>query len=156
MSRRKRADKREILPDPKFSATDVAKFINNLMERGKKSVAEGLFYDAIDIMDQRTSGKGLETFRQAMKNARPMLEVKSRRVGGSTYQVPMEVRSERAQALATRWILQYAKGRTGANMAENLAAEFLAAAKSEGSTIKKKEDTHKMAEANRAFAHFRW
>ncbi len=156
MSRRKRADKREILPDPKFGTMDVAKFVNNLMERGKKSVAESIFYDAIDIIDTKTSGSGLETFRQAMKNARPQLEVKSRRVGGSTYQVPVEVRADRAQALATRWILQYAKARSGMNMADKLAAEFMAAAKGEGSTIKKKDDTHKMADANKAFAHFRW
>jgi small subunit ribosomal protein S7 len=156
MARRRRAEKREILPDPKFQSVKVAKFINNLMERGKKSTAEGIFYDAIDIIDQRTKGRGLEIFDKALRNVQPMLEVKSRRVGGSTYQVPVEVRLDRGQALATRWILQYAKARSGKNMADKLAGEFMAAANGEGAAIKKREDTHKMAEANKAFAHFRW
>ncbi len=156
MARRRRAEKREILPDPKFQSVKVAKFINNLMERGKKSTAEGIFYDAIDIIDQRTKGRGLEIFDKALRNVQPMLEVKSRRVGGSTYQVPVEVRQDRGQALATRWILQYSKARSGKNMADKLAGEFMAAANGEGASIKKREDTHKMAEANKAFAHFRW
>jgi small subunit ribosomal protein S7 len=156
MSRRKRAEKRSILPDPKYQSLKVAKFINNLMERGKKSTAENIFYDAIDIIDERTKNQGIETFEKALKNAQPLLEVKSRRVGGSTYQVPVEVRQNRGVALATRWILTYSKARPGKNMAEKLAGEFMSAAKGEGSTIKKRDDTHKMAEANKAFAHFRW
>lgn len=156
MARRRKAEKREILPDPKYQSLKVAKFINNLMNRGKKATAEGLFYSAIDIIDERTKGQGIETFEKALRNAQPMLEVKSRRVGGSTYQVPVEVRADRGQALATRWIISFAKARSGKNMAEKLAGEFMAAANGEGATIKKREDTHRMAEANRAFAHFRW
>ncbi len=156
MARRKRAEKREVLPDPKYRSVQVAKFVNNLMERGKKSVSEGIFYDAIDIIDSKTKGQGLDIFQQALKNSQPLLEVKSRRVGGSTYQVPVEVRHDRGQALATRWLIQYAKARPGKNMAEKLAGEFMSAAKGEGATIKKKDDTHRMADANKAFAHFRW
>jgi small subunit ribosomal protein S7 len=156
MSRRKKADKREILPDPKYQSLKVAKFINNLMGRGKKSTAERIFYGAVDIIDNRTKGQGVETFEKALRNAQPQLEVKSRRVGGSTYQVPVEVRQDRGQALASRWIIGFAKARSGKNMADKLASELMAAAGGEGATIKKKEDTHKMAEANRAFAHFRW
>ena len=156
MARRRRAEKREILPDPKYQSVKVAKFINNLMGRGKKSTAESIFYSAIDIIDDKTKGRGLEIFEKALRNVQPMLEVKSRRVGGSTYQVPVEVRPERSTALATRWIISYAKTRGGRNMADKLAGEFMAAANGEGSSIKKKDDTHKMAEANKAFAHFRW
>jgi len=156
MARRKRAVKREILPDPKHNSIKVAKFINNLMGRGKKSVAENVVYKAIDIMDEKSKGQGLTTFEKALRNAQPMLEVKSRRVGGSTYQVPVEVRQDRGQALATRWLIGFAKSRPGRNMAEKLAAEMMSCANGEGSTIKKREDTHKMAEANKAFAHFRW
>ncbi|MBZ0263220.1 30S ribosomal protein S7 [bacterium] len=156
MARRKRAEKRQILPDPRYKSLSVAKFVNNLMQRGKKSVAEGIFYSAIEIIDSKTEGKGVETFETALKNSRPLLEVKSRRVGGSTYQVPVEVRRDRATALATRWLIGFANGRSGSNMAEKLADEILAASKGEGSTIKKKDDTHRMAEANKAFAHFRW
>lgn len=156
MARRKRAEKREVLPDPRYHSVMVTKFINNLMDRGKKSVAEGVFYGAVEQINDKTSGQGLEIFQQALKNAQPMLEVKSRRVGGSTYQVPVEVRPDRARALATRWIIGFAQKRKGSNMAEKLAAEFMAAAKGEGETIKKKDDTHRMAEANKAFAHFRW
>ncbi len=156
MSRRKTADKREILPDPKYHSVKVAKFINNLMGRGKKSTSERIFYSAIDIIDQRTNGKGLETFEKALRAAQPQVEVKSRRVGGSTYQVPVEVRQDRGMALATRWLIKFASSRPGKNMAERLAGEFMAAAAGEGSTIKKREDTHKMAEANKAFSHFRW
>ncbi len=156
MARRKRVIKREILPDPKYNSPLVAKFVNSLMERGKKSVAEGIVYTAIDLVEEKMKGQGLETFKQAVKNSQPMLEVKSRRVGGSTYRVPVEVRRDRAQALAIRWLIQYAQARPGRNMAEKLAAEFMSAAKGEGATIKKKDDTHRMAEANKAFAHFRW
>lgn len=156
MARRKRAMKREILPDPQYKSLLVAKFVNNLMQRGKKSVAEGIVYKAIEIIDEKAKGQGLDIFKQAVKNSQPLLEVKSRRVGGSTYQVPVEVRYDRAQALAIRWLMKYAAARSGKNMAEKLAAEFMAAAKGEGATIKKKDDTHRMAEANKAFAHFRW
>lgn len=156
MSRRKRAIIREVLPDPKYNDKLVSKFVNNLLRKGKKSVAERIFYDAIDIISEKTKKNGLEVFHQAVDNAKPELEVKSRRVGGSTYQVPMEVRAERQQALAIRWIINFAKARSERTMASSLASELMAAANGEGSTIKKKEDTLKMAEANRAFAHFRW
>ncbi|NQU06568.1 MAG: 30S ribosomal protein S7 [Calditrichaeota bacterium] len=156
MSRRKRATIRKILPDPKYNDVLISKFINCILKKGKKSVAERIFYDAIDLISDRTKKDGVEVFHQAVENARPPLEVKSRRVGGSTYQVPIEVRSERQQALAIRWLLNFARARHEKTMASNLAAELIAAANSEGATIKKREDTLKMAEANRAFAHFRW
>ncbi|MBM3329319.1 MAG: 30S ribosomal protein S7 [Calditrichaeota bacterium] len=156
MSRRKRAAHRPVPPDPRFGDVIVTKFINNIMKEGKKSTAERIFYDALEIVAKRTKQNGLEVFRKAMENARPPLEVKSRRVGGSTYQVPVEVRHDRQLALAMRWILQYARSRSETTMAANLASELIAAANGEGSTIKKREDTLKMAEANRAFAHFRW
>ena len=156
MSRRKRAVRREILPDPKYNELVVSKFINCILKCGKKSVAEGILYDAIEIISQRTKKNGIEVFKQAVENAQPSLEVKSRRVGGSTYQVPVEVKAGRRQALAFRWLIAYAKGRKEKSLANNLASELIAAANNEGSTIKKKEDTLKMAEANRAFAHFRW
>jgi small subunit ribosomal protein S7 len=156
MSRRSRADKRETSPDPRFESQTVTKFVNALMYDGKKSLAEGIFYDAMDILEQRAGQPGVTVFQQALNNAKPALEVKSRRVGGATYQVPIEVRPERRTALATRWLIGYARGRSEKTMAERLAAELLAASRSEGSTIKKKEDTHRMAEANKAFAHYRW
>jgi len=156
MPRRKRVDKRQVLPDPKYNSLLVTKFINGLMRRGKRSIAEGIFYNAIDTVQQRSGKNGLEVFHKAIDNVRPMLEVKSRRVGGANYQVPVEVRSERRQALAIRWLVQYAKERGERTMAENLASELIAAANNEGNAIKKREDTHKMAEANKAFAHFRW
>jgi len=156
MSRRKRAEKREILPDPKYGDILVSKFVNCVMKQGKKSTAEGILYDAIDIIARRTKLNGIDVFRKAVDNARPPVEVKSRRVGGSTYQVPVEVRTSRQQALAIRWLLNYARARQEHTMAANLASELIAAANGEGSTIKKREDTMKMAEANRAFAHFRW
>jgi len=156
MSRRKRAVKREILPDPKYGDVLISKFINSIMKQGKKSTAEGIFYDAFDIIAKRTKQAGVDVFRKAIDNARPPVEVKSRRVGGSTYQVPVEVRGSRQQALAIRWILNYARARQENTMAANLASELIACANGEGSTIKKREDTLKMAEANRAFAHFRW
>ena len=156
MSRRSRAEKRETAPDPKFESRTVTKFINNLMVDGKKSKAERIFYDAVDIMEQRSGENGVEMFEAALNNAKPALEVKSRRVGGATYQVPIEVRPERRTALASRWLIGFARGRSEKSMAERLAAELLAASRGEGSTIKKKDDTHRMAEANKAFAHYRW
>ncbi len=156
MSRRSRAEKRETPPDPHFESRTVTKFINNLMLGGKKSVAEKIFYDAVEILEQRTGQPGVQVFEQALTNAKPALEVKSRRVGGATYQVPIEVRPERRAALATRWLITYARGRSEKSMSERLAAELLAASRGEGTTIKKKDDTHRMAEANKAFAHYRW
>lgn len=156
MSRRKRAERREVLPDPKFQSILVTKFINGLMKRGKKSVAEQIFYSALSIIEQQTKKSGLEIFEKAVENVKPILEVRSRRVGGATYQVPMEVRAERKQALAIRWIIGFAQSRSGKSMAEKLAGELVAASNNEGSSIKKREDTHRMAEANKAFAHFRW
>ncbi len=156
MSRRKRAETREVLQDPKFKSILVTKFINNLMQRGKKSVAEKVFYSAIDMIEQKTKKNGLEVFEGAIENVKPILEVRSRRVGGATYQVPVEVRTNRKQALALRWIIGFAKNRSGKSMAEKLADELISASNKEGASIKKREDTHKMAEANKAFAHFRW
>ena len=156
MSRRSQAEKRETPPDPRFQSSTVTKFINNLMLDGKKSVAERIFYTAIEILEKRSDTSGLEAFEQALNNAKPALEVKSRRVGGATYQVPIEVRPDRRTALATRWLIGFARARSEKSMAERLAGEFLAASRGEGSTIKKKEDTHRMAEANKAFAHYRW
>ena len=156
MSRRSRAEKREAQPDPRFDSTTVAKFINALMLDGKRSLAEGIFYDALDMVEEKSGQPGLNVFRTALTNAKPALEVKSRRVGGATYQVPIEVRPERRNALAIRWLISFARARSEKTMAERLAAELMAASRSEGSTIKKKEDTHRMAEANKAFAHYRW
>lgn len=156
MPRRRRPQKRIILPDPKFKDQVVAKFINGLMRSGKRSVAEKIFYDAMNIIEDRLKKDPLSIFKKAMENVAPLLEVKSRRVGGATYQVPMEVRSERRQALAIRWLVSYSHARSEKTMAEKLAGEFAAAFKNEGSAVKKREDTHKMAEANKAFAHFRW
>jgi small subunit ribosomal protein S7 len=156
MSRRKRAVKRAILPDPKFHDVQVAKFINNLMRRGKRSVAENILYSAFDRIHEKSGKDALEVFRKAVDNVKPAVEVKSRRVGGSTYQVPVEIRHERQQALAIRWIINYSRARGEKTMAERLASELMAAANNEGSSIKKKDDTHRMAEANKAFAHFRW
>ncbi|MCD6521451.1 30S ribosomal protein S7 [Candidatus Calescamantes bacterium] len=155
--RRRRAPKREILPDPKFGSTLVAKFINKLMWDGKKSKAQKIFYEALDIISQRIKNEDpLEVFKQAINNVRPILEVRPRRVGGATYQIPMEVRPERSISLAMKWIIEFARGRKGAPMSERLAQEIIDAYRGEGASIKKKEDTHKMAEANRAFAHYRW
>ncbi len=156
MPRRRKVAKREILPDPKYHSKLVAKFVNNIMRHGKKSVAERILYRALDIIEEKTGKNSLEIFEKAVENARPLLEVKSRRVGGATYQVPVEVPMERGVALAMRWLITYAKARSEKTMAEKLAAELLAAYKKEGATIKKREDTHRMAEANKAFAHFRW
>ena len=156
MPRRRRVPKRPILPDPVYHNQVVTKFINGLMRKGKRSLAEAIFYSAMDIIESRTDSKGIEVFEKALDNVKPVLEVRSRRVGGATYQVPVEIRSDRRQALAFRWIINFSKARSEKTMAERLASELIAASKNEGSSIKKKEDTHKMAEANKAFAHFRW
>jgi small subunit ribosomal protein S7 len=156
MSRRSRADVREVGGDAKFDSPVVSKFVNTLMMDGKKSVAETIFYDAMDLIEQKSGQPGLQVFNQAIQNCKPSLEVKSRRVGGATYQVPVEVRPERRNALAIKWLISFSRGRGEKSMPERLAAELMAAARNEGSTIKKKEDTHRMAEANKAFAHYRW
>ena len=153
--RRRRPEKREILPDPIFSEIMVQKFINNLMERGKKGVAERIFYGALEIVSSKTKGDSLEMFKKAIGNVKPLIEVKSRRIGGATYQVPIQVPPQRSFALATRWLIANAKGRKGRSMAERLAGELIDAANEEGGAVKKKEDTHRMAEANKAFAHYR-
>lgn len=156
MSRRIRIVKRQALPDFRFGDKLVTQFVSCLMKRGKRAVAERIMYDAIDTVEKKTGQDGLETFRKAVNNVKPVLEVKSRRVGGATYQVPVEVRANRRMALAIRWMIAFSAARSGKSMAEKLAAEIQAAANNEGASIKKKEDTHKMAEANKAFAHFRW
>ena len=156
MPRRKRATKRKVLPDPKYKSVLVTKFINGLLESGKRSVAEKIFYGACDIIADKSGNEGVEVFEKALSSVKPMLEVRSRRVGGATYQVPVEIRSDRQQALAIRWIISYARARSEKTMAEKLASELMLAANNEGASIKKREDTHKMAEANKAFAHFRW
>ena len=156
MSRRQRAVKREVPSDPQFGSTTVSKFINALMRDGKKSTAERIFYSAMDLIESRTGQPGIAVFKQAVNNVKPALEVKSRRVGGASLQVPVEVRPERRTALAMRWLISFSRARTEKTMAERLAAELILASKGEGNTIKKKEDTHRMAEANRAFAHYRW
>ena len=156
MPRRKQVVKRPILPDPKFQSVLVTQFVNSLMERGKKSIAESIFYGAMEKIEKTTGKPGLEVFQQALNNVKPVVEVKSRRVGGSTYQVPIEVRSDRRVALGIRWLISYSIARGEHTMAEKLAAEMMAAAKNEGSSVKKREDTHRMAEANKAFAHYRW
>lgn len=156
MPRRKRVVTREVLPDPKYNSIVITRFINGLMNKGKKSVAETILYDAIDKIEDRTKKNGLDLFYKALDNVKPILEVKSRRVGGATYQVPVEVNESRRQALAIRWIIGYSKTRNDKTMADKLATELIAASNKEGPSIKKREDTHKMAEANKAFAHFRW
>ena len=156
MPRRKVIAKREILPDPKYNDKTLAKFINNIMVDGKKSVAESVVYNAFDIIESKTGSDPVKTFKRALENAKPVVEVKSRRVGGSTYQVPVEVRHERRNALAMRWLISFSRKRGEKSMDAKLAGELMDAANSRGSTIKKREDTHKMAEANKAFAHYRW
>ena len=156
MSRRKTAVKRTILPDARYDSQTVSKFINVLMYQGKKSTAERIFYGAMDLVENRTSQPGVNIFKQALTNLKPVVEVKSRRVGGATYQVPVEVRPERRTALAMRWLISYSRDRNEKSMAEKLAAEVIAASKGEGNAVKKKEDTHRMADANKAFAHYRW
>lgn len=152
--RRKQAEKRIPTPDPIYGDVTVAKFIAAVMRDGKKSVAQGLVYGAFDLVEDRIGEPGVEVFRQALTNAAPLVEVRSRRVGGATYQVPIEVRPERRTSLAFRWLLQYAKARGDKSMANRLAAELIAASRGEGGAVKKKDDTHRMAEANKAFAHF--
>ena len=156
MSRRSRAEKRETMPDPRFESTTATKFINALMLGGKKSTAESIFYDALEMVEEKSGQPGISVFQTALTNAKPALEVKSRRVGGATYQVPVEVRPERRTALAIRWLIAYARPRREKTMAQRLSAELMAASKGEGATVKKKDDTHRMAEANKAFAHYRW
>jgi small subunit ribosomal protein S7 len=156
MPRRATIDKREILPDPVYNSRLVTKFINNVTIQGKKSTAERMFYGALELIEERTGDDPLKVFKRAVENSKPQVEVKSRRVGGSTYQVPIEVSSDRQQALAIRWLIGYAKARHEKTMMQKLAGEFLDAATNRGGTIKKRDDTHRMAEANKAFAHYRW
>jgi small subunit ribosomal protein S7 len=156
MPRRREITKREILPDPKYKNALVARFVNNIMERGKKSVAEGIFYGAMDLIQKRTQEDPLKLFEKSVNNVKPVIEVKSRRVGGATYQVPTEVRPERRTALAIRWLIAYSGERSEKSMEEKLAGELIDAANNRGGAIKKREDVHKMAEANKAFAHYRW
>jgi small subunit ribosomal protein S7 len=156
MSRRHRAEKREVLPDPKFGNMVVSKFMNSIMYAGKKSVAETIVYGAFDMIEGKTKLNPLSVFEQALDNVMPTIEVRSRRVGGATYQVPVEVRSDRRQALGIRWLILAARERNEKTMTERLSAELLDAANSRGNAVKKREDTHRMAEANRAFAHYRW
>ena len=156
MSRRHRAEKRIVLPDAKYGDKVVAKFINNVMEHGKKAVAEKIVYSAFDIIAQKSKQDALKVFAEALDNVKPLVEVKSRRVGGATYQVPMEVRADRRQALAIRWIIEAAQKRSETTMTERLANELLDALANKGSAVKKREDTHKMAEANKAFSHYKF
>ena len=156
MPRRKRIVKKERPPDPRFGSPLVTQFVNGIMRRGKRSIAERIFYEAVDSVAKKTGQNGMEVFQKALNNVKPMLEVRSRRVGGANYQIPVEVRPARRTALAIRWLTSYADSRPEHTMAEKLAAEILAASRNEGAAVKKKEDTHKMAEANKAFAHFRW
>lgn len=156
MSRRIKADKRRVIPDHKYNDRLVTQFVSCLMKSGKRSVAEGILYDAIEEATKKVDESDIDIFHKAVSNVKPVLEVRSRRVGGATYQVPVEVRPNRRTALAIRWLISYASSRPGKTMADRLSAEFLAAINNEGGAIKKKEDTHKMAEANKAFAHFRW
>ncbi len=154
--RRRRAEKRTVVPDPKYKNQTVARFINIIMTRGKKSVAEKIVYKCFDILAEKTTKPALEVFQKALDNVRPLLEIKPRRIGGATYQVPVEVRSERGISIAMRWVRNFARAKKGKPMEIKLADELLDAYKGEGQTIKKREDTHKMAEANKAFAHYRW
>ena len=156
MSRRRRAQKRETVPDSKYKSDVVTHFIHSVMRRGKKRGAEKIVYNAIDLIAQKTSQDGLSVFKKALENVKPQLEVKSRRIGGANYQIPIEVSSERRNTLAIRWIIDYAKARSEKSMADKLANELVQASKNEGGAFRKKVDTHKMAEANKAFAHFRW
>ncbi len=154
--RKKRAEKRDVLADPIYNSKMVTKLINRIMLQGKKGTAQRILYDAFDMVKEKTKKDPIEVFNQAFENIKPALEIRSRRVGGSNYSVPTEVRNERQQALALRWLVQYAKSRNGKGMAENLAAEIIDASNNIGGACKKREDTHKMAEANKAFAHYRW
>jgi small subunit ribosomal protein S7 len=156
MPRRRVAEKRDILPDPKYNSKLVSKFINVMLEDGKKSIAEKIFYGAFDIIKEKTGQDPLKVFKTAIENVKPVVEVKPRRVGGATYQVPVEIRPQRRTALALRWIIKYARERSEKTMKERLAGELLDAFNNTGASIKKREDTHRMAEANKAFAHYRW
>ncbi|HEX3495103.1 MAG TPA: 30S ribosomal protein S7 [Methylocella sp.] len=156
MSRRHSAEKREVIPDAKFGDVTLTKFMNSIMYDGKKSIAEAIVYDAFDIIEQKMRSEPLPVFKQALDNVAPSIEVRSRRVGGATYQVPVEVRAERRQALAIRWIINAARGRNDKTMVDRLSAELMDAANNRGNAVKKREDTHRMAEANRAFSHYRW
>jgi len=156
MSRKGEAPKRDILPDPKYKSKLVSKFINCMMKDGKRSVSESIMYKAFDIIEEKTSESPLKVFESSMDNVKPIVEVKSRRVGGSTYQVPIEVRQARRQALGIRWLISFARKRSEKTMAERLAGELMDAANRRGMALKKREDTHRMAEANKAFAHYRW
>jgi small subunit ribosomal protein S7 len=156
MSRRHRAEKREILPDPKFGDLVISKFVNTIMVDGKKSTAEGIVYKALEKIAARVNGDSVVVFHEALDNVKPAIEVRSRRVGGATYQVPVEVRNDRRQALALRWIIGMARKRSEDTMVDRLAGELLDASKNRGASVKKREDTHRMAEANRAFSHYRW
>ena len=154
--RKRRATKRDVLADPIYNSKVVTKLVNHIMKDGKKGTAQNIIYDAFDIIKEKTGEDALEVFNKAMDNIMPVLEVKARRVGGANYQVPVEVKPDRAQALAFRWLAQYARLRNGHSMAENLANEIIDASNGTGASVKKKDDTHKMAEANKAFAHYRW
>ncbi len=156
MSRRRRPEKREILPDPRYGDQVLTKFMNLVMYEGKKSVAESIVYSALDVIESRAKRDPLGVFHDALSNVRPLVEVRSRRVGGATYQVPVEVRPERAQALAIRWLIASARNRAEKTMSARLSAELLEASNNRGNAVKKREDTHRMAEANRAFSHYRW
>lgn len=156
MSRRRAAEKRQVLPDPKYRDIVVTKFINSVMIEGKKPIAEKIVYDAFDVLAKKTGQDPVKAFHEALDNVKPSVEVRSRRVGGATYQVPMEVRAERSQALAIRWLIATARKRSEKTMEARLSAEFLEAMNNRGSAVKKREDTHKMAEANKAFSHYRW
>ncbi|MFO7586547.1 MAG: 30S ribosomal protein S7 [Gemmatimonadota bacterium] len=156
MSRRNRAVPREVPADPKYGSQEVTRFISVLMLDGKRSTAEGIFFDAMRRIEEKTGQPGLNVFRQALANAKPVLEVRSRRVGGATYQVPMEVSPRRRDALGRRWLVQFARGRSGKSMGDRLAAELLDASRGEGGAVRRKEEVHRMAEANKAFAHYRW
>ena len=156
MPRRNRAEQREVIPDSRYGSTEVTKFINMLMLDGKKSLAERIFYDAMQNIEMKTGQPAMNVFRQALQNAKPILEVRSRRVGGATYQVQMEVSYRRRDSLARRWLVQYSRARSGKTMAQRLAGELLDAARGDGGAVRKKEDVHRMADANKAFAHYRW
>ena len=156
MPRRPRFSKRPLLPDPKFGNPLVTRFISHLLERGKRSTAEAIFYHAIELIEQKTDQKGVEVFEKAVSNVKPLVEVKSRRVGGATYQIPVEIRDDRRLSLSIRWLISYSRDRAEKTMAERLSAELIAASRSDGNAIKRREDTHRMAEANRAFSHYRW
>ena len=156
MPRRNRAEQREVIPDSRYGSTEVTKFINMLMLDGKKSLAEQIFYDAMQNIEMKTGQPAMNVFRQALQNAKPILEVRSRRVGGATYQVPMEVSYRRRDSLARRWLVQYSRARSGKTMAQRLAGELLDAARGDGGAVRKKEDVHRLADANKAFAHYRW